>query len=217
MRVNPETLSRASSRHPWRVIVVWFLVVGALGYASSAYLSGALTNDIAFTNEPESVEALNLVEEKVTGEQQDTEFIIVKHADLSVDDPAFEEYVRTVQADVIALGDDVVAPPANGQPASVVTVYDVRTAAEAATDPQQQAALEAQAAGLVSKDGQGTLVPVPIVDIEAETIDALREVVEGQSQDGFTLLLAGNGTLQDDSLHVAEEDLQKGESASPWR
>jgi putative drug exporter of the RND superfamily len=53
---------------------------------------------------------------------------------------------------------------------------------------------------------------VPIVDIEAETIDALREVVEGQEQEGFTLLLAGQGTLQDDSLHVAEEDLQRGES-----
>jgi RND superfamily putative drug exporter len=210
MRVNPETLARASSRHPWRVVVGWILVVGGLGYLSNAYLSGALSNDIAFTNEPESVKAQTLIEERVTGEQQDTEYLIVKSADLPVDDPAFEAYVRTVQAEVAEL--DVIAPPANGQPASVVTVYDLRAAAEAATDPEQQAALEAQAAGLVSKDGQATLIAVPIVDIEAETIDALREVVDAQPQDGFTLLLAGQGTLQADSLEVAEEDLRKGES-----
>jgi RND superfamily putative drug exporter len=212
MRINPETLARASSRHPWRVITVWVFVVAVLGTISSAYLSGALTNDIAFTNEPESVEAQTLIEDKVTGEQAITEFIIVKNRDLAVEDPAFQEYVRKVQADVVALGDDVVAEPAVGQQTSVITVYDLQAAAEAATDPQERAALEAQAAQLVSKDGKGTLVPVPIVDIEAETIAALRGVVEEQPQDGFRLLLAGQGTLQDDSLVVAEEDLRQGEA-----
>ncbi len=212
MRINPETLARASSRHPWRVITVWVFVVAVLGTVSGMYLSGALTNDIAFTNEPESVEAQTLIEDKVTGEQAITEFIIVKNRDLAVDDPAFQEYVRKVQADVVALGNDVVAEPAEGQQASVVTVYDLQAAAEAATDPQERAALEAQAALLVSKDGKGTLITVPLVDIEAETIDALRGVVEEQPQDGFQLLQAGQGTLQDDSLHIAEEDLRKGES-----
>jgi RND superfamily putative drug exporter len=212
MRVNPETLARASSRHPWRVIVIWVLVVAALSTVSGMFLSGALTNDIAFTNEPESIKAQTLIEDKITGEQTDTEFVIVKNRELSVDDPAFQQYVQKVQADAVALGDTVVAPPAVGQQASVVTVYDLRAAAAAATDPAQKAGLEQQAAGLVSKDGKATLVPVPIVNIEAETIDALRSVVEQQPQDGFQLLLAGQGTLQDDSLHVAEEDLRKGES-----
>ena len=210
MRINPETLARASSRHPWRVIVLWVVVVVGLGFVSGKFLGGALTNDIAFTNEPESISAMNLIEEMVTGEQGDTEFIIVKNTDLGGDDPEFEQYVRKVQADALALGDDVVAPGADGQPA-VVTVYDLRAAAEAATDPMEKAGLEQQAAQFVSKDGQGTLIPVPIVDIESETIEALRGVVEEQPEDGFSLLLAGQGTLQEDSLVVAEEDLRKGE------
>jgi RND superfamily putative drug exporter len=211
MRINPESLAGASARHPWRVIVVWVLVVAGLGYASSLFLTDALTNDIAFTNEPESVKAMNQIEDRVTGEQLDTEFLIVRNPDLSVDDPEFQAFVQQVQADVVALGDEVVAPPAEGQEASVVSVYDVRAAAEAATDPQQKAALEKQAASMVSKNGSGTIVSVPIVDMESDTIDKLHEVVEGEPADGFQLLLAGNATLQKDSLEVAEEDLAKGE------
>jgi len=31
MKLNPESLARASSRHPWRTIVTWALVVVAAG------------------------------------------------------------------------------------------------------------------------------------------------------------------------------------------
>ena len=212
MRINPESLARSSSRHPWRVISIWVVVVLALGVASSAFLKGALTNDIAFTNQPESIKVLNAIEARVTGKERDTEYLIVKNAALSVDDPAFEQYVRKVQADVLGLGDAVIAPPSEGQQSSVVTVYDLRAAGDAAPDSQTKAVLAEQAAQLVSKDGKGTLIAVSIVNIEADTIDALRGVVEGEPQDGFQLLLAGQGTLQDDSLHVAEQDLRKGES-----
>ncbi|MGE5225303.1 MAG: MMPL family transporter [Planctomycetaceae bacterium] len=211
MRINPESLAQASARHPWRVIVVWALVVVALGTASQLFLKGALTNDIAFTNSPESVQAQKLIEDNVTGKQTDTEYLIVKNPNLPVTDPAFEQYVKSVQGKVLALGSTVIAPPAPGQQASVVTVYDLQAAASAATDPRQQAALQAQAEALVSKDGHGTIVPVPVVDIEAKTIDALRGVVASAQEDGYRLLLAGQGTLQADSLHVAEQDLRKGE------
>ncbi|MGZ4132096.1 MAG: MMPL family transporter, partial [Actinomycetota bacterium] len=211
MRINPESLAGASSRHPWRVIVVWALVVVALGTASQLFLKGALTNDIAFTNSPESVQAQTLIEDKVTGKQADTEYLIIENPQMPVTDPAFEQYVKSVQQQVSALGPKVIAPPAEGQQASVVTVYDLQAAAASATDPKQQAALQAQAHQLVSKDGHGTIVPVPIVNIEAKTIDALRGVVADAKENGFGLLLAGQGTLQDDSLHVAEQDLRKGE------
>jgi RND superfamily putative drug exporter len=178
---------------------------------SGRFLGGALTNDIAFTNEPESIRAMDLIEEKVTGEQRDTEFIIVKSSSLAVEDPAFQEYVQKVREEVLALGEEVVAPPPEGQQSSIVTVYDLRAAADAAETPEEQVELERQADQLVSFDGKGTLIPVPIVDIESDTIEELRGVVDEQPQDGFSLLLAGQGTLQDDSLEVAEEDLRQGE------
>jgi RND superfamily putative drug exporter len=211
MRINPETLARASSRHPWRIVLVWVLLVMAMGAASQAWLSDSLTTDIDFTNEPESKRALLAIEENVTGEERDTEFFIVRSDSLSVDDPEFEEYVREVQAAISELGPSVVNEPAEGQPTSVLTVYDVRAAAEAATEPAEAAALEEQAAGLVSANGQGTLIPTPIVDAELETVEELKTVLEEHERGGFELLLAGPATLNADTTEIAEEDLRRGE------
>ncbi|HEX6131809.1 MAG TPA: MMPL family transporter [Actinomycetota bacterium] len=211
MRINPESLARASSRRPWTVVAIWVLIVAAMGAASQAWLSDVLTTDIDFTNEPESKQALLAIERNVTGDQADTEFFIVRSDGLTVDDPAFEAQVREVQAAAAALGDEVVAPPAEGRPTSVLTVYDVRAAAEAATDEREAAALEEQAAGLVSQNGRGTLVLVPLVDAELETVDALKTVLEETRADGFEVLLAGPATLNADTTEIAEEDLRKGE------
>ena len=100
MRVNLESLARASSRHPWRVIVVWILIVASMGAASQAFLADALTTDIEFTNEPESKRAMELIERNVAGEQQDTEFFIVKHRTLSVSDPTLTLRTATVTISV---------------------------------------------------------------------------------------------------------------------
>ena len=211
MKINPETLARVSSRRPWTVVVLWVALVAAMGFSSQQWLSNALTTDIDFTNEPESKRALLAIEENVTGEREDTEFFIVRSGSLSVDDPAFEAYVREVQGAITELGPDVVAAPADGQPTSVVTVYDLRAGAKAATDPAEAGALEEQAAGLVSADGQGTLIATPIVDTELETVEQLKTVLEEHEAEGFELLLAGPATLNADTTEIAEEDLRKGE------
>jgi len=205
MRLNPESLASASSRHPWRVIVVWVLLVAGMGAASQAFLADSLTTDIDFTNNPESRQAMQLIEENVTGEQADTEFFIVEHPTLPVVDPTFEAYVREVQQAVMGLGDEVIA-------GDVLTYYDVAAFAEQATDPQEQAALTAQAEALVSTAGRATLVSVPIVDAEIETVEQLKEVRDGfREADGFDLLLAGPATLNADTTEIAEEDLQRSE------
>jgi putative drug exporter of the RND superfamily len=212
MKLNPESISRASSRHPWLTIAAWVVALVVMGTASSQWLGGVLTTDIDFTNDPESRRAIRLAEQNVTGEQADTEFFIARSEEgLSVDDPAFEGYVREIQEAVTALGDEVVAPPNGEAPTSVVTVYDLRAAAEAAIDPQERAAIEEQAAGLVSADGTATLVLVPIVDIEIATVDHLKELLETQEREGFDLLLAGGAVLNADTTEIAEEDLRRGE------
>lgn len=206
MRVNPESLARASSRHPWRVIAVWVLIVAAMGLASRAFLADALTTDIDFTNQPESKRAMQLIERNVTGEQQDSEFFIVKHPTLPVADPTFEAFVRRAQQEISSLGPSVVD-------GDVLTTYDLAAAAEMATDPAERTALEQQAAGLVSSNGRATLIVVPVVDTEIETVDALKEVRDRlEREDGFELLLAGQATLRADSFQVAEEDLRRSES-----
>ena len=53
MKINPETIARASSRHPWRTVGVWAVILVAGFVAMSTLLSPALTNDFDFTNNPE--------------------------------------------------------------------------------------------------------------------------------------------------------------------
>jgi putative drug exporter of the RND superfamily len=189
MRINPETLARASSRHPWRVVGAWIVIVAAFGAAAGSLLSGALTSDIAFTNRPESVRAQDLIERKVTGDQGDTEFFIVRSSSLPVSDPAFASFVGRVQADITGLGTSVVD-------GTVTTVYDL---------PQ------GRGAGLVSRDGRATLIPVPVADQETATVDRLRTAIDANREPGFQVMLAGPATLNADTTTIAEEDLRRAE------
>jgi RND superfamily putative drug exporter len=189
MKLNPESLARASSRHPWRVIAAWVVVVAAFGAAAGTLLSGALTSDIAFTSEPESVRAQDLIERRITGPERHTEFFIVRSDSAQVQDPAFADLVEDLRADVQALGDDVIAGP-------IATVYDL--------SPEE-------GAGLVSRDGTATLIPVQIADQETATVEELRTVIERNERGGYQVMLAGPATLNADFSTIAEEDLRTAE------
>ena len=91
MKLSPESLARASSRHPWRTLLVWVVLIAAMGAVTSSLLSGVLTQDIAFTNKPESVKAQDVLDAKFTqGTKPDsTEFFIIQSGSLTVDDPQF--------------------------------------------------------------------------------------------------------------------------------
>ena len=91
MKLNPESLARASSRHPWRTLGVWLVLIVAMGGVSSALLSGVLNQDIAFTNRPESVQAQDVLDAKFSpgGKQPDsTEFFVIQSQTLTIDDAA---------------------------------------------------------------------------------------------------------------------------------
>src|ERR671918_245088 len=149
MKLNPESLARASSRHPWRTLGIWVVLIGTMGFVSSQLLGDVLTQDIEFTNEPESVRAQEVLDERFSdgAETASTEFFIVQSDTLSVDDPKFESAVRGLQAEIAEVDGDILA-------SDPFTYYDL---AEQAPE---------QAAGLVSRDGRGTLIGVPLTDEE---------------------------------------------------
>ncbi|MGE5461583.1 MAG: MMPL family transporter [Solirubrobacterales bacterium] len=195
--MNPESLARSSSRHPWRVIVVWVLVVGGMGYASSTFLSDALTTDIDFTNRPESKQAMQLIEKNITGKQQDTEFFIVTNDLLPVADVSFEAYVRTVQQEIIGLGDSVVA-------GNVSTVYDVLETAGLST--------------LRTKTPAGVLVSIQLPDhadpaMVATLQQAVDQAIPPEHADAFEIQilqpqeLFTSGTLSPSMLRVDPPEL----------
>jgi putative drug exporter of the RND superfamily len=194
MKLNPETIARASSRHPWRTIGVWLVLIVAMGAVSSALLADVLTQDIQFTNRPESVQAQDILDTKFgQSRTEDTEFLIVHSDQFTVLDQEFVGFVMQLQGRVTALdGSILAAPPA--------TYYDV---IKQAPD---------QAASLVSQDQHYTLIPVTLKDFEDATIEKLRDIAATSQQDGFSVQVAGTGSLNVDFTTIAEEDLRKGES-----
>ncbi|MGH2596313.1 MAG: MMPL family transporter, partial [Actinomycetota bacterium] len=194
MRLNPESLARASSRHPWRVIGIWGVLFLVMIGVTGTLLSGVLNNDISFTSRPESIKAQEVIDKEFTTAQlgKSTEYVIVQSDSLTVDDPAYQTYVGQLQSALAAKTDLLAAPP--------TTYYDA-----AQSSPQA-------AAGLVSKDKHYTLIPVAITEDSTATVDGLRETLAGNTADGFTTQLAGQATLNADFTTIAEEDARKGES-----
>ena len=92
-----------------------------------------------------------------------TEYVIISSDEQTVDDDAFRAYVGELQAALAAREDIVAAPPAS--------YYDVAAESEEA------------AAGLVSASRTATLLPVEIVDDEAETVENLRDVLADHRSD----------------------------------
>jgi len=194
MRINPESLARASSRHPWRVIGVWGVLFFVMVGLASTLLGDVLNNDISFTNRPESIKAQEVIDEQFTAAQQgaSTEFVIVHSETLTVDDPAYKAYVQELQSALAAEPDLVVGTP--------TTYYD---ALEASPDA---------AAGLVSEDQHYSLISFSIAQDDTATVEGVRDVLATTTADGFTTQLAGQSTLNADFTTIAEEDARKGES-----
>lgn len=194
MKINPESLARASSRHPWRVIGIWGAVFVAMIGLSSTLLGGVLTNDISFTNKPDSIKAQDVIDTQFSQAQvgKSTEYVIVQSASLTVADPGYQTYVKGLQEALAKRTDLLVASP--------TTYYDALSASPDA------------AAGLVSKDKHYTLIPVAIVNDDTSTIDDLRSTIATNLPSGFTTQLAGQSTLNADFAKIAQEDAKKGES-----
>jgi RND superfamily putative drug exporter len=195
MKLSPHSLARASSYHPWRTLGVWVMLIVAMGGVSSTFLGGVLTQDIAFTNRPESVKAQDVLDERFGGgsEPDSTEFFIVQSKSLTVNDSPFQALVNRLKGQIAALDSGVLFDPPT-------TYYDaVRETPD-------------RAEGLVSKDRRTTLIPVDLNDSDTSTIEALRAIADRNRADDFTVQVAGQGTLGADFTKIAEEDLRKGES-----
>jgi len=200
MKINPESLARASSRHPGRTVGVWLLILVA-GIASLAtLLAGALTTDFDFTNTPEAKQAQQTLEARGLQDDSVSEtFIVAGEGAGAVQDPAFVERVNGLLSGLQGLGPDVVAAVPQSFPAS----------SEAAADPRLAAL-----GPIPSEDGKAVLFfMVYAGDIDVATanvtqIDALREQASG---DGVEAYMLGQVSSSEDFKKISEEDLRFGE------
>jgi RND superfamily putative drug exporter len=201
MKINPETLARSSSRHPWRTLVVWLGVL-VVGIASAATLLGpALTTEFDFTNNPEAKAAEAILSEHELSQDLITEtFVIAGTGPGAIEDPAFADRVNVVLEELNALGADVVdfAPTAFPLPDDV------------AEDPQVAAF-----GPIPSEDGQAVLFTVALhgdTDETADNVELLTEIRDANSDDAATVYMLGQSSSTEDFKRISEEDLRFGES-----
>ncbi len=305
MRLNPQSLAKVSSLHPWRTIGAWVVAIVAMGMLSATLLSGVLTDDMEFTNNPESVRAQRVLDDRFGDTSEDTEFLVVSSS-LPTSHPLYADFVTKLKSDVEGLGADVVAAPVatfvdaegarrqlftpdlhgvlvlvqvvgptkalladlaqavpaaapEGFEARVLTPEDlgrlmpaqpgpaaadppeavvlVTSPTSAALDPAFPDAVRAvettivrragsnlatspysgfdakqQATSMISADLRTTLIPVPITEVSTANVDRLRAVARRDSNDLFTVQVAGQAALFTDFMKLAEEDMRKSET-----
>ena len=184
-----ERLARAAALHPWRTIAIYAALIAVAVLSVGGLLSSGLTSESKFrAGEPGSVTADRLIEDRLSGPHKVTDFVIVRSADLTVDEPAFKAHVLAVADRIDALGSDIVT--------GTSTYY-------ATNDP-----------GLLSRDKHATLIPVVMagnMDEALKNVDKLHETAMAGQSDGFTVFQAGEASLNQMFTELAEKDLSRGE------
>ncbi len=199
MKINPESLAGASSRHPVRTLIVWVVVLAAAVASNATLLSGALTTEFDFTNEPEAKRAERLVKEAFPGSDVVSELWVVTSENATVEAPVFAERVNSVLGQIADLGPGVVqASP---------TLFPLP--AQAQEDP------EIAALGpFPSEDGSAVLFNVVLkgeLDEAAEHVEEFAAIREEATGAGFQALTLGEVTSTEEFKVISEEDLRTGE------
>jgi putative drug exporter of the RND superfamily len=189
MRLSPQGVARWSARRRLMVIGVWLVLFLVGGLLTSRYLSGALTTQAEFTNNPDSKQARQLLEQRLSGPRRSNEVVIVRSEPNTVTDPEFRAYAQRVKGDLDTLGPAVV---------------------QQATDPYQAGSR------FVSDDRHAILIPVTMAgtldDANANIDQVLDRMLHTRHPDGFTVWVAGEATAARDANTIAEQDLRKGET-----
>ena len=183
--LSPRQLAAIAVARPRRVLVIWgglvligFVLIGGL-------LGSALSTEADVTSSPESKRAEELVDERFPERDALDELVIVRSEDVTTTDPAFQQRVESLQAQLAAV-DGVES----------VSSY-----------------LDGGSELLVSEDDHATILPVVLT--EDEEVDSIEDVVAtveaADGEDDFAVDITGEFTVGLDFQEVSEEDLQQGE------
>ncbi|MGI2336004.1 MAG: MMPL family transporter [Dehalogenimonas sp.] len=196
MNINKgiAALARNSARRPWLTIGAWITALAVSGVLIVTLLGGALVTDIEITDNPESLQASNLIDERLsepstgpTEEPTDDEMVIVRSAVFTVDDPEFRAAVEALYSDLLALGDGVVK--------GGVTYY--MTGDES----------------MVSTNRHATLIPLVLPGDGHEVVDQIYAVGNDfAAAAGFEVFYTGNASFNADTMKLAEDTMTKGET-----
>ena len=194
-----------SIRHRRRVLVAWLIVLVAGLIACNAVPANT---DVEEEGTGESQEAANLFEERFNLEEtQPTEFLVISHPTLTVDDVGFRAVVDDLLADVrglrtrstiALLGTEVEASVR--YVASTTSHYDIGA-------PRDESPF---VAGL-SSGGDVTFVQIelePELEEAVDGIDLLTEAVDAAAlaNPAFTFVIGGDATIDDQATTLILDD-----------
>src|SRR5918995_1227261 len=182
--LSPRRLAAIAVARPRRVLAVWGVMALVAFVLISALLGSALSSEGDVTNNPESKQAEELVDERFPERESVDEVVIVRSEEVTVTSDAFRERIRTLTEE-LRQGDGV----------EEVSSY---------LDPRGE--------DLVSSDAHATILPVVLAGDEGDSIDDVLEIVEqADGAEGFAVDITGENTADRDFEEVSEEDLRTGE------
>ena len=197
MRLNPETLARASSRHPWRTVGVWLVIFVLAGSSSSARCSARRSHRHRLHEQPGGEGSAdrswsNAGSSRTSSTENDRDG---RPGEGAVDDPAFVEQVNAVLDDLRALGPGRRARRSRRH----IPLPD-----RGGEDPRVAAL-----GPIPSEDGTGGAVHGDHdrrLDDAAENVDELDGDPRGHSTGGRPGVHARRGTSTEDFKTISEED-----------
>ena len=191
LNLSTEGFARRSARRPWTTIGIWVLVLIISLALRATLFDDAISTEFAFTGNPDSKKADDLLENRFRGPKGTNEVVIVQSETMTVDDPAYEEFVKRVFSRLVALGPEVIKQE------TLINYYEGRPPF------------------LISEDRGTTIIPFTMAgefDDATDNIDSVISVVDqAREETGFKVLITGQATVSKDFEAVAQDGLEKGE------
>jgi RND superfamily putative drug exporter len=179
-----ERVARASSRHPWRVIAAWVVVILASFFAIGTLL--AYEGEVEISGETESGRAAAVLgegfpQDAATIEREISEVVVVRADAGEVESSATRERIAQLAEELRAAG------------ATQVVTY-------------------AEDERLVSRDGDATALLVGLGFDAEDDVPSLYEVVQRvDDEPSYTAAVTGEWTSDADVNELSLDDLKKGE------
>ncbi len=182
-----ESLARACARRPWLTVGIWAAAVVLAVFSMANLLGGALVTDAKPTNNPESSQAVTVMNERLGIKESENldEMVIVRSDTLTVDDAAFRERVQSVYGDLAALGPETFLGGAT---------YDMTQ------DP-----------AMVSPDRHSTFIPFTMPPDGDKKMDQVYAIGDKYATDGFEVYHTGSAAFTADSIKLGDDTAQRGE------
>ena len=191
LNLSTESLARGSAKRPWLTIGIWIVVVIISLALRATLFDDAISTEFAFTGNPDSKKAEELLEDRFRGPKGTNEVVIVQSETMTVDNRAYEEFVGRVFGELVALGPEVIKQE------TLINYYQKR------------------APFLVSEDRGTTIIPFTMAGEFDDATDNIGSVInimeQARDEPGFRVLITGQATVSQDFEEVAQEGLLKGE------